>query len=223
MSSSSRAGSVASDPPIETSGPSRSYDVSKPLFHRHYDINSADGTPLFYADISLFTRNKPDLTLHAGASSQARIVAVSQFLKFSGDYKLGLGDPDNMSSVQWEDMTKETILSSRYRFEMAVPYEPSQAPGARRSFLWKRTRSVGVDGSAPSKWTTQNYKLLDERSEQVLAVFSGTNIPGKCGKIQIRVEYGEEFDRMVLISCLSLYEKARRRNHNAAAGGGGGG
>ncbi|OQD83988.1 hypothetical protein PENANT_c014G05771 [Penicillium antarcticum] len=197
------------------------------MFLSHFstgtDIKSADGMPLFYADISLFTRNKPDLSLHASASNQAQIVAVSNSLQLSSDYKLGLGDPGNMSSVQWEDMTKENIHNSRYRFEMAVPNERIQLAGARRSFVWKRTRSIGVGGSATSKWTTQNYKLVDERSGQVLAVFSGTRKPGKCGTIQIRVEYGEECDRMVLISCLSLYEKARRRNHLGAAGGGGGG
>jgi hypothetical protein len=135
MISPSRAGSNASDRPVEDIGSSRSYKISKPLFHRHYDINSAEGAPLLYAVISLFTRKKRDLTLHAGTSSQAQIVAVSNFLKFSGDYKSGLGDPDNVNSVQWENMTKENIQSSKHRFEMTIPHDPSQVPAARRSFL----------------------------------------------------------------------------------------
>jgi hypothetical protein len=57
------------------------------------------------------------------------------FLKFSGDYKSGLGDPDNVNGVQWENMTKENIQSSKHRFEMTIPHDPSQVPAARRSFL----------------------------------------------------------------------------------------
>lgn len=221
--SSSCAGSMASAPPIDDNGPSRLYNIIKPLLHRHYTINSADDQPLYYGDISSFTPNKPDLTLHAGASSEAPIVAVSKFLKLSGHYKLGIGNPSDVNGIIWEDMTKELIHKPKYRFNMAVDPKYNHPQIERRSFLWKRTRSVGIGGSAPSKWTTQNYKLVDERTEQVLAVVAGATRPGRVGRLQIRVEYGESFDRMVFISCLSLYEKARRRRHRAAGGGGGGG
>ncbi|KAJ5774631.1 hypothetical protein N7457_009527 [Penicillium paradoxum] len=220
---SSRAGLTASAAPIDSISPSRVYNITRPLLHRHYIISSADDQPLLYGEISSFTPNKPDLTLHAGASSQAPIVAVSNFLKLSGNYKLGIGNPDAAGNMIWEDMTKELIHKPKYRFEMIIPLEPDQSQGERRAFLWKRTHSVGIGDSAPSKWTTQNYKLVNERTEKVLAVSSGATRPGRVGKLQIRVEYGEEFDRMVLISCLSLYEKARRRRHHAAGGGGGGG
>jgi hypothetical protein len=219
--SSSRSGSDASAPPIDENGSSRVYNIVNPMLHRHYEIKSADDQSLLYGEISLFTPNKPDLTLRAGASSQAPIVAVSNFLKLSGNYKLGIGNPDGVSSVIWEDMTKELIHKTRYRFEMTVQHQSDQTQTERRSFLRKRTRSVGVGDSAPSKWTTQNYKLVDEHTEQILAVFAGAKRPGRVGELQIRVEYGTEFDRMVLISCLSLCEKARRRRHGAAGGGGG--
>jgi hypothetical protein len=223
FSGSSRAGSTASAHPVEDNGPSRVYNITNRLLHRHYDITSADDQPLFYGEISMFTPNKPDLILHAGTSTQAPIVAVSKFKKSSGDYKIGLGNPDNVSAVQWEDMTKELILKPRYRFEMTVQCGFDQAQSGRRSFLWKRTRTIGVENSAPSKWTNQNYKLVDEHNEQILAVFSGATGLSRGGKLQIKVEYGEDFNRMVLISCLSLYEKARRRKQRGSGGGGGGG
>lgn len=221
--SSSRTGSTASAPPVEDTGPSRVFQITKRLMQRHYDISSSDDKPLFYGDISLFTPNKPDLTLHVGASSQGPVVAVSNFLKFSGSYKLGIGNPDDMSNVQWEDMTKELLHKPKYRLEMTVQHGADQTPGERRKFLWKRTRSVGVEDSAPSRWSIRNYKMVDEQTGQIMAVFSGGRRPGRGGKIQIRVEYGQDFDHMVLISCLSLYEKARRRRNRGAAGGGGGG
>jgi hypothetical protein len=189
---------------------------------RHYDIKSPDDKPLFYGDISLFTPNKPDLTLHVGGSTQGPVVAVSNFLKLSGNYKLGVGNPDDTRNVQWEDMTKELLHKPKYRLETEVPQGGGQDHTERRKLLWKRTRSVGVNGETPSRWSVRNYKLVDELSGQVLAVFAGGRRPGRGGKIEIRVEYGHSFDHMVLISCLSLYEKARRRNHRGSAGGGGG-
>ncbi|CAG8030818.1 unnamed protein product [Penicillium salamii] len=219
---SSRTGSTASTPPVDHSGLSRVFQITKGLMDRHYKINSLNDQPLFYGDISLFTPNKPDLTLHVGSSTQGPVVAVSNFLKLSGNYKIGVGNPDDMSNVQWEDMTKELLHKPKYRLETTVPCGSDQSHSERRSLVWKRTRSVGVDGETPSRLTVRNYKLVDERSEQVLAVFSGGRRPGRGGKIEIRVEYGQDFDHLVLISCLSLYEKARRRSHRGAAGGGGG-
>ncbi|KAJ5350513.1 hypothetical protein N7541_008240 [Penicillium brevicompactum] len=219
---SSRTGSAASAPP-DYNVPARVFQITKRLMERHYDINASDGTTLFYGDISLFTPSKPDLTLHAGGSTRGPVVAVSNFLKLSGNYKLGVGNPDDMSNVQWEDMTKELLHKPKYRLETTIPSDPDQVHGERRTLLWKRTRSIGVEGETPSRLTIRNYKLVDERNGQVLAVFSGGKRPGRGGKIEIRVEYGQDFDHMVLISCLSLYEKARRRSHRGAAGGGGGG
>ncbi|CAP74266.1 hypothetical protein E8E15_008779 [Penicillium rubens] len=220
---SSRAGSTASAPPIDDNVPSRVYNITNQFFRRHYDINSADNQPLFYGEVSEFTPNKPDLILHAGTSSKGPIVAVSKFAKSSGDYKIGIGNTDDVNAVQWEDMTKELIRKPKYRFEMTVQCESDQTQSGRRSFLWKRTRTIGVEDSAPSKWTGQNYKLVDEHTEQLLAVFSGAAGLERGGKLQIRVEYGEDFDRMALVTCLSLYEKAKRRKHRAGGGGGGGG
>ncbi|KAJ5208151.1 hypothetical protein N7449_002530 [Penicillium cf. viridicatum] len=195
---SSRAGSTASAPPIDDNGLSRMYIITNRLFRRHYDINSADDQPLFYAEISMFTPNKPDLILHAG-----------------------IGNPEDVINVQWEDMTRELLHKPKYRFEMTVQCASDRTQSERRSFLWKRTRTIGVENAAPSKWTGRNYKLVDERTEQVLAVFSGARRPGRVGKLQIRVEYGEDFDRMVLVSCLTLCEKARRRKQRSSGGGGG--
>lgn len=219
---STRTGSTVSAPPADD-GPSRVFQITKRLMQRHYEISSSDGKPLYYGDISLFTPNKPDLTLHVGAGSQGPVVAVSNFLKFSGNYKLGIGNPDNMNTVQWEDMTKEVLHKPKYRLEMTLQHGAGRNASERRTFLWKRTRSVGVEDATPSKWTVRNYKLVDEQTGQVMAVFSGGRRPGRGGKIEIRVEYGQNFDHMVFISCLSLYEKARRRSHRGAAGGGGGG
>lgn len=208
-------------PDLEEQGPSRVYLLYKDTFKRHYEIKGPDEELLFYVDISEFTPKKPELTLHAGTSTEAPVVAVSNFLKLSGNYKLGLGNPDDMNHVQWEDMTKETFHGSRYRFEMDIPGTPDR-PGQRRSFLWKRTRHVAVQDDEPSKWNPHNFKLVDASTGQILAIFTGQSLSfSKRGKLQINADLGENFDTMVLISYMSLFERIRRRGKQGSAGGGG--
>jgi len=218
-----RSDSIASaHDELDEQAPSRLYHIYRKPFHRHYEIKSIDDQTLYYGDISLWTINKPDIILHAGNSDKGPVVAVSKFPKFSGPYLLGLGNPDDMNA-QYEDMTRESPLKMKYRFEMTLPSKIGDPNGERRSFLWKHTRHVKVDDSPSFQFAGRNYKLVDERTGQLMAVFTGERFSSKCGTLQIRGEYGEAFDRMVLVSCVSLYERARRNNRSAAGGGGGGG
>ncbi|KAJ5085640.1 hypothetical protein N7532_010411 [Penicillium argentinense] len=204
-------------------GPSRIYQISRPAFHRHYEVKSADDQVLFYGKISTFTHKKPDVTIHAGDSEHTAVMAACKFIKLSGDFKLAIGDPIDENNVVWEDMTKESAIHSKYRFEMTVPNKQQTGNRERRGFLWKRTRHVAVDGESAPILGSRSFKLVDESTGQVLAVFTREISFNKCGKLQIKAEYGEAFEKMVVISLLGLYERARRRNNSAAAGGGGGG
>ncbi|KAJ5678600.1 hypothetical protein N7462_006844 [Penicillium macrosclerotiorum] len=223
-SASSRSGSAGSEhPEMDENSASRLFDIYKPAFRRHYEVKSTDDQCLYYGDISSFTRNKPDLTLHAGTGDQAPVVAAAKFIKLSGQYKLCLGDPNDMNNAQWEDMTKDRSLHPRHRFEMTIPSYIVPDQSERRAFLWKRTRSVIADGAKPLRLNMRNFKLIDARTEKVVAVFTRERSFSKCGRLQIQENYGENFETMVLISCISLYERLRRRNNSAAASGGGAG
>lgn len=72
-------------------------------------------------------------------------------------------------------------------------------------------------------WSARNYKLVDVLTGELVAVFTRERPISKCGTLQIKAEFGERFDTMTILSCLSLYEKARRRDRAAGGGGGGGG
>ncbi|KAE8398226.1 hypothetical protein BDV37DRAFT_263845 [Aspergillus pseudonomiae] len=208
---------------LNTSSNSRLFHVYHTIWHNDYTVTSDDKAPLFFVDNSSFTPKKPDLTFHAGADKKAPIVGVSKFLHFSRHIKVGLGDPQSINHVEWEDLVSQNIRCNKYRWQMTV----RGASGAeRRSFMWKRTHSVAVQGSSATKWSSRNFKLVDEQTGQIVAIFTSTAFKSvkKSGKLQIdSANYGEEFDLMVLITGLSLYEKQRRRDNNHGGGGGGGG
>lgn len=144
-SASARVQSIASvHVALDKQSTSRLYHIYQKPFHRHYEVKSTDGKPLYYGEVSSFTLNKPDVTLHAGTSAKSPVVAASKFLKLSGDFKLGLGNPKDVNRAQWENMTKEPLLHSKYRLEMAVSSQQDVPHEGRRSFFGK--------GRTMSKW-----------------------------------------------------------------------
>ncbi|KAJ5091009.1 hypothetical protein N7532_009693 [Penicillium argentinense] len=156
------------------------------FFHLHYRKS-----PLAYVRCSTFTIGKPDLTYHAGETEDAPITAVCKFINFSRHCKVGLGNPDD-PNVAWEDLTRHK-LTTHYRFEITLD------SGERRAFIWKRTNSVGIGEEKPSKISSRNFKLQDDQTEELVAVYlnNGTKSWKKSGKFQINVDYGVVFDTMV--------------------------
>ncbi|KAJ6443409.1 E3 ubiquitin-protein ligase [Purpureocillium lavendulum] len=206
----------------------RRFTIDRPrsLLENYYGV-SPEGTEgqRLHVRRRAASRTKPDLVLHDGPNDQCPVRAVSHILAMSPKFKLGLGDPADENSVVWEDMTRPLGLANNFSWSMVLP---SDGHGYdRRSFVWKRTRHVTADGMAKSALSSRNWKLLDAGAGAgadadadadadthgggtVLAVFTAVVERGKCGTLQVNVEYGAAFDTMVFITCLSLYERARR-------------
>ncbi|KAJ5723010.1 hypothetical protein N7488_001045 [Penicillium malachiteum] len=200
---------------------SRIYVIYRRPFRRHYEVKSVADQLLYYGELSSFRRGKPDLTLHRGASVNAPVIAASK-INMSGHFQLALGDPNDLNNVQWEDTNRASWAHQQYRFEMKMSGpNDSTYNTERRSFIWKRTRSVGIDDTDPS-WSPRNFKLMDEKTGELVAVFTNKRSIGQCGKLQIKEEHGDWFDTMILLSYMSLYEKFDRRNRQRAAAAGGG-
>lgn len=120
-------------------------------------------------------------------------------------------------------MAEASALRSKYRLKMSVSCQQEPPHEERRSFLWKRTHHVKAgDTTTPMMWSTQNYKLVDEPTGELLAAFTWERSFSKCGTPQLKAELEESFETMAILSYLSLYEKARRRDRSAGAGDGGG-
>ncbi|WEW59832.1 hypothetical protein PRK78_005313 [Emydomyces testavorans] len=189
---------------------SQIFNVYHGPLHANWTVTLADKTPLYYVRTLTFTFGKPELTFHAGKDRSGAVVAVSNFVKLSCNSKLGLGDPDNVRDMVWEDLTKESRDHSRFRFEMMIP---SDAGPERRGYLWKRTSSVGVEGSKPSIFSVLNFKFVDEQTGEVLGVFANNGFKSfkKQGKFQLNKSYGKEFETMFLLSGLTIIERTIRR------------
>ncbi|KAI8675255.1 hypothetical protein NCS57_00425900 [Fusarium keratoplasticum] len=206
---------------MTSSDSSRRFQIDRGAFSKHYDVKSTSGDASFYVDVSSFTPGKPDLTVHRGASKIGPVVAACHLPKFSGDLKIGLAGPAGPDSMAWEDITRESVLkASEYRWQTAIP---DIATSENRILFWKRTHSVGVSGMSPSSLSVRNFKLVDGQTDEILAVFTSDRTLSGCGVLEIRANHGEQFDVSVLISCIGLYEKAKRRSRRSSAGGGGGG
>ncbi|KAL3953013.1 hypothetical protein ACCO45_012956 [Purpureocillium lilacinum] len=197
----------------------RRFTIDRPrsLLEYYYGV-SPEGSEdqRLYVRRRAASRTNPDLVLYDGPNDQFPVRAVSHILTMSPRFKLGLGDPADENAVVWEDMTRPLGLANNFSWSMLL-HAPANGSGRaeRRSFVWKRTRHVTADGMAKSALSSRNWKLLEgragaDRDGTVLAVFTGVIKRGLCGTLQVNVDYGADFDTMVFITCLSLYERARR-------------
>lgn len=157
----------------------------------------------------------PDVVLRQGVDKHAPVVAVARF-RLSPDLKLGLGDPStNEKDTVWENMKNISwgLGHSKYRFEMTINNE-------RRSFLWQRTRDPADGVQGIGKMINWNYKVVDEKTGEVLAVYLENFLRSwsKKGKLQMKADLGQDWELMVLLGCLGLCEKASRRARRRAGG-----
>ncbi|PYH64084.1 uncharacterized protein BO88DRAFT_351833 [Aspergillus vadensis CBS 113365] len=208
-------GSVDEKLPSEQSA-SHVYQIHNTLFRNHYNVSTAQGKQLYRVENSSCRPKKPDLTFHAGSDENGPTVAVCKFLHFSRHLKVGLGDPNDINGITYEDLLAQDHRHAKYCWQMTM--QTAQGP-ERHSFLCTRTHSVGVkEDRKTNSLSNRNFKLVDEQTGKVVGVFTNAVWKNKeTGRLLMFVDYGQDFDLMALVTVLALYEKARRRRDAAAA------
>lgn len=185
------------------------YSITHSLWRHDYEVT---GSQAFHVDNSAFRPGKPDLTFHAGSDTTAPIAAVCKFRNFSSNTDIGLANPKYDSEMNWVCLSRRGLVKMQYGFSMDV--------GDHRShnFTWKSTHSMGTG-------RTGNLKLVDDSTQQVVAVFSRSSSFSKrgTGSLDIHVDYGERFQLMVLATGLAVREKLRRASNAASASAASGG
>lgn len=157
------------------------FHLKKPALKAHYNIVSQDDPSLTYhvALRKAFSMDQPSLKLKASDAADAPVLAVSWKPALSETIKVAFGDPADEATVQWEELTK----TKKSRFEYAWLTNDGQ------KLTWKRTSSESVEGAPlPSSWSPRNWKLVDDETQAVLAVFTSDKGIGLGGTLEIRDE-----------------------------------
>lgn len=163
------------------------------------------------------------------------VVGFVKFARNAHAAKLVRGNPENAADAIWEDLRRVERWSwswagagVRYRWEMAIINWDRDGDGevVRKGFLWKRTKAFTVDGASDGgspgyrghvraasmgamtskSVERQSYKLVDEETGELLAVFSvdvGMGRFRRLGRMRFVTEkYGLAFKMMVFLSGL---------------------
>ncbi|OCL13767.1 hypothetical protein AOQ84DRAFT_282435, partial [Glonium stellatum] len=195
----------------------KTLNVYHTAYHRDYRITNSGDEPVYYVCNLHFHLNTPDVTLHAGSEKTDPTLGAAEFSSmFSKSIMIALGDPGANSDVPWHEIvrTSNPLLQSEFKFTVDTPRYHDSAHGQAKghsgtTFIWKRSSETEVgDGAAHS---LQNFKLVDEGTGETVATFANNGLGGwkKKGRFRI-VEgvYGGDWENLVLLSCLSLIEKA---------------
>jgi hypothetical protein len=175
---------------------------------RDINIRRIDGSIAYFADISVFSRNVPDIRLHSNGK-EGPIVAVSHFSR-ALSIKCGLGS--NELSRDWIEIKRSGAFgSTKYRFEH----------GGRKYSL-RRTRDAGHGVSAINRVLMSHYQVIDDDSGDILAAYiTSASIGKRKGSLTLAQGVSQELEVLTVIGVASWREKARRRH--AAGGGNAGG
>lgn len=183
--------------------PFTQFHVTEESLGHHYNVVAADdagGKHQFFIENSPSAAKKPDLTIYDGADSQGPMVGICKFHRFSSNCDVNIVDGHVDTNDRWKSVTKKGIVSPSFAFQIPVH-------GQMANLAWKKTRSMG---SASSPYG--NMKLVNEQSEDVPAVFSSDPFSLVTGRLDMRGDFGESFDRWALLTGVAVRERQRRQN-----------
>ncbi len=161
----------------------------------------------------------PDVTLYATIVGQEEPVAVLGVAHFrhSRHVRFGIGDAkEKPGEVIWEEMRNisKMLGKSKYAWQFTeVPEWKELEDNTKlrtRRFKWQRTNSA-EDGIA-SKRSLRSYRLTDEETGGVVAVFAAgsLNEVRKRGELRLYEELRPKVEMAIILTCASIAEKSRR-------------
>lgn len=179
----------------------REFYVTEEPFGNHYHAITTD---LEGEERHLFIENSSvssddgDIILRDGTDIDAPAIGSSKFRRRSLNCDVKLDDEED-----WRPMRRNSLkglVTPVYSFEAPVD-------GKLSRLVWKKTRSMGTFSSG-----YPNSKLVDVDTQDVLAVFSSDPQSLVTGRLDLYGDFGDSFDRMALLTGLSVREKSRRQS-----------
>ncbi|KAJ5180864.1 hypothetical protein N7492_004074 [Penicillium capsulatum] len=173
------------------------YHISEDSWNHHFNVVTAGGKHPMYIAVS---PNEPAITVYDGTSIDAPVLGLATFRRFSSNCDVRL-DADK----HWTHLTKKGLMSLSPSFSFDLPFH-----GEPYHLTWKKTRSLGSYRSSYG-----NLKLVDDE-QKVLAVFSAGPVSGVTGTLEMQADFGDEIDRMTLLTLLAVRERQRRHTTRSA-------
>ncbi|KAB8233429.1 uncharacterized protein BDW43DRAFT_276274 [Aspergillus alliaceus] len=155
--------------------------------------------PLYFIHVKGSISDNTDITMHAGTDKSDQVLGSCRFSKFyTTKMLLTLGDQKShmMFSPQYGCYSWSLL---------AIRHIHGKVQQRRREFLWKRTEESRVSGSL-------GLELCGVGTADVYAVYFGA-APGsrKVGILRVRIDLGDMWKTMVLLTLSALLEKERQR------------
>jgi hypothetical protein len=170
-------------------------------------VVSTEDLPLYFVRSSALKSSVPDVTVFAGSDNTGAVVGVCQYVALSSNVIVGRGDPAEPNNVIWETLVKSSRDHSRYKVTIGHWTEPRQA------YTWKRTHDTNLLGRKLLKLNQRSWKLIDDETESVVAVFAAHGVRSwrNTGEMRFLEYQGKEWEEWVLLTYFGIYEKAGRR------------
>lgn len=161
------------------------------------DMNS--NSPEYFSDISVYSRNTPDVVLHAQAKG-GPIVGQARF-RWSRSITCGVGV--NELSAEWSEMKRSGVSDQTFQFVQAG-----------RLYTFSKTREGGL------KSLLSHFQVIDEATGEVIAYYASRSAPGRRrGVLTFKEGVSRDLEILIILAIISVREKRRRRSAATAGAG----
>ncbi|KAI6894676.1 hypothetical protein KC318_g6436 [Hortaea werneckii] len=161
----------------------------------------------------------PDIIVYGGYDASGPQLAQGEFTKFQKDFSIYVGSQRHPRGGEEWDVVRQASEGGRlfsfirdspfWRFETLCSRrgeDESEGKVDRRKLFWMRTHESHLGAS---RFSSRHFKLVDESSEAVVAVYTqcGVGLAGqKAGEISWRMQLGEraEIAALMVISMILL-------------------
>jgi len=167
-------------------------------------LNLSDTGHYYYVDYRFSLPNVPGVILRQGSEKSGKSLGAAH-IPLQGKNTFGIGDYDRKPhEMVWERMGNTGFWTHmKYEFEHEMPN------GERKTFNWIRTRNNIMDDQGDLVLVEQGKEGL------ILCEYLGKGLLKwkKRGRLRIRTmeAFGDSWELVVLITCASVIELARRR------------
>ncbi|KAL2212471.1 hypothetical protein CC79DRAFT_1393696 [Sarocladium strictum] len=168
---------------------------------RRYDLSSGPSSPVILsADVSKYTPNKPDVTLHqSGSDLKGPVVAASFIARERKTLHVGISPP-GAKDMDWHSLRRGR-RSNSYSFAFMLD------DGTQMNLSWKKTGLL--DGGI-------GFRLTDDRGVVMAEFKRNMTLFESAGSLELSATMGLRFETMVFISLLSIIEMKKREDAQIA-------